>query len=195
MNKLGIRSVAPAAALLLTLACGGGDDDANGETTSGGETAEGEHHHHGEHGEHGEHADASHEHQMSPAQMRFHDLFAEIWHSEEGVDRAVRACGASSEIQTLGQAAAASVVEGREAPEGDAEAMQVWDEDQGLQTDMAQATRLLITEACGAGEEGQAHTDAEYFTEDHLGLVQQQLSRIHDVFHHAMERWQATHGE
>lgn len=190
MKTLGIRMTAPAAALLLSMACGGGDDDAGGEATTGGETAEGHHHH----GEHGPGRDPAHEHQMSAAQMRFHDLFAEIWHSEEGVDRAIRACGAAREIQTLGLEAAASVVEGREAPaEDDAEAMEAWDDDQALQTDMESATGLLITEACGAGEDDDVHTDAEYFDEDNLALVQQQLSRIHDVFHHAMERWQATH--
>lgn len=188
--KITLHGAAPAAALILVLGCGGGaDDGASGEATAGGEA--GGHHHH-----HGPHAEAGHAHRMSPAQERFHDLFAPIWHGEPGVDRAVRACAAATEIQTLGLDAASAVVEGREAPaEDDEAAMTAWDDDQAIQTDMEQATRLLIIEACGAGEENDVHTDAEYFDEENLALVQQQLSRIHDVFHAAMERWQATHPE
>lgn len=178
------RDTLSAAALLFALGCGGGDDgSASADETAGGED---HHHHHGHHG----HGEAPHAHRMSAAQERFHDLFAPLWHAEADAERAARACAAAAQITELGQAAAREVTDGRTEPAADDAARAEWDADLAIATDMDQATAAFAAEACAADASAEAFADAA-----RRELADRQLSTIHDVFHRAMERWQATHPE
>jgi len=185
-NEHRIRAALAAAALLLA-ACGGGDDTTadDGEATAGSE----EEHAHGDpHGD-GDHAhphgdeQAHHAHRMAPAQEAFHDVFAPIWHSDPGPERAAQACDAAAQIQDLGISAASAATEGVEPPsEDDTEAYGAYDDALSLTTEMESTTRLLVVDGCG----GDA-PDVE--------IVDQSLGRIHDIFHQAMEAWQRYHAE
>jgi len=179
-----IRAALTAAALVLA-ACGGGDDTTadDGEVTAGSEEPHARGDHHGDHAHpHGDEQRAGHQHRMAETQERFHDVFAPIWHSDPGPERAAQACDAASQIQDLGISAAGAAIEGVEAPAEDDEAYGDYDDAMNLSTEMESATRLLVVDGCG----GDA-PDVE--------IVDRTLGRIHDIFHRSMEAWQRFHAQ
>jgi len=89
--------------LAMALACGGGEE-ANDEESTGGEETHEHHDHHDGHDVH-----ATHDHgEMPPALSAFHDAFAEHWHGDRS---AAAVCPGIEDLKRLSDEAAAEHTE------------------------------------------------------------------------------------